>query len=337
MKRRLPAKKLRPAREAPAELRSISGQETWLPSPSLAGVTVTPQTALCVTAVFACVNAIASGVASMPYLISRLLPQGGKTPELDDPRADLLACEPNAETGANKFWSDLVANRVIYGNGFAEITRDWDGMPNGLHLLDSESTVPMRDGMGRLYYQAVGGPGPNYNRMMNLLAEDVIHVAGVGRDGVNGYNPTRLAECLIGATLAAEVTGASVFGRGGQPVGSLDAPSEPGPEGRKTLRELWRAHHAGPFNAGEPVILEEGIKFNPFTVDLERLQYNETRWQAAKQIAQLFGVPPHKIGILDNATYGSLEEQDLDFYKSTLRIICESIESEVSRKLFTRA
>ena len=151
-----------------------------------------------------------------------------------------------------------------------------------------------------------------------------------------GLLPVQLAQQVIGAALAAEQTGASVFGQGAMPVGSLEVPGTLDDPARKTLRAYWNRVHQGPSNAGKVAILEEGTKFNPFKVDLGALQYNDTRRQAAKQIAQLFGVPPHKIGILDNATYGSLEEQDLDFYKSTLRIWCERIESEVNRKLFTR-
>lgn len=327
----------RPADHVPddAERRSVAGADSWLPVPSLAGVVVTSDTALSLTAVFACVNVIASSVASMPYLVYRRTKDGGRTPDPDHPNYDLLKTEPNDEMGAFAFWTGLVANAVL-GNGYAEISRDESGRPTGLHLLDSRTTEPKRDANGRLYYSALGGPGPKQGQEIRLLPENVLHIANLTLNGISGLIPVQLAQQVIGAALAAEQTGAAVFGQGAMPVGALEVPNELDEEGRKNLRAYWNRVHGGPTNAGRVAILEEGTKFNPFKVDLAALQYNDTRRQAAKQIAQLFGVPPHKIGILDNATYGSLEEQDLDFYKSTLRIWCERIESEVDRKLFTR-
>ena len=318
-----------------AERRSIAGGDSWLPAPTLAGVVVTPETALGLTAVFACVNVIASSVASMPFLVYDRQSDGGRTPNPDDPVYDLLAFEPNPEMGANAFWTAYVANAVL-GNAYAEITRDSDGSPNGLHLLDSLTTDPKRDSAGKLYYTTTAGPGPMMGQQIRLLPENVLHVANLSLNGISGMVPVKLAQTLIGAALAADMTGAAVFGNGITPLGVLEVPDELDDQGRKTLREYWQRIYGGPTNAGKVPILEQGIKFNPLSVDLNALQHNDFRRLAAKQIAQLFGVPPHKIGILDNATYGSLEEQDLDFYKSTLRIWCERIESEVNRKMFTR-
>ena len=318
--------------------RSVTGFESWAAPINLSGVEVTPEIALSLTSVYACVNVIASAIADMPFIVYKRMPGGGREPDTSHPNYDLLQYCPNPEVSKNAFWTDLIGNAVLYGDGFAEIVRDpFTGDPQALYILDSRLVSIKRTSEGALYYQVTkNAQNPRPETDPRFLPENMLHIRSIGNLGTASYNPILLARELIGAALAAQKTAASVFGQGSIPLGYFTVPGEMDDEGRKTLREYWNRVHQGPYNAGKVAFLEEGAQFNPLKVSLEDLQYNETQRQHDKKIAQLFGVPPHKIGILDEATYSNIEEQERDFYSSTVRRWTERAESEVNRKLFTR-
>ena len=327
------------AKAPKGEMRDATGWDSWAPSQNLSGVQVTPQTALSLTAVYACVTVIAENIASLPFMVYKRLPNGGRIPDPEHPRYDILQFEPSEEVSAFGFWSTIVGDACLHGNGYAEIERDpYTYDPIALHLLIPQATRVVRHTNGQVVYETRRtDQEQNTGRPAILLQENVLHIALFGPNGIAGYSPIELAREAIGVGMAAEKTGAAAFGQSSTPLGYLEVPGELDDQGRKNLREYWNKIHQGPFNAAKVAILEDGTKFVPLVISLETLQYIETRKLTAKQVCQLYKVPPHKAGILDEATYSNIEEQDLDFYKSTLRLWCARIEAEAMRKLFTRS
>jgi HK97 family phage portal protein len=322
--------------ERERETRSASGWESWVPAPALSGVQVSPETALSLTAVYACVNVIAANVASLPFLVYKRGKDGGRAPDYDHAVYDLISVEPNEEVGPFDFRQALVGQAVLHGNGYAEIERDEAGNPVGLHQLDTTLTEAMRTPEGKLYYRSGNSREGRPSEQITLLPENVLHIKGLSPNGVVGYSPITIARESVGGFLAAEKTGAAAFGNSSLPTGFIEAPGEVGDDARKNFRESWQRIHQGPYNASRVAILEDGWKFVPFKMSLADLQYLEMRRFAPQEVARLFGVPPHKIGDLSDATYSNIEQQNLDFAIGTLRLWCERVEGEINRKLFFR-
>jgi HK97 family phage portal protein len=324
------------ARERARETRSVGNWESWVGTPALSGVQVSPQTAISLTAVYACVNVIAANIASLPFLVYKRDSNGGRKPDPDHPVYDLLENEPNEETNKVSYWEATVGQAVLNGNGYSEIVRDEDGSPVALNQLETDLTQLLRNPEGRLYYKTQDVTSGRSSEPRTLLPENVLHIKGLSSNGLVGYNPITLARESVGGFLAAEKTGAAAFGNSANPTGFIEVPGEASDEARKNFRESWNRTHQGPYNASRLAFLEDGWKFVPLKVSLADLQYLEMRKFAPQEIARLFGVPPHKIGDLSEATYSNIEQQNLDFAVGTLRPWTERIASEVNRKLFFR-
>ena len=320
---------------APRELRSVNAWESWLPTPSLSGVTVTPDTAISLTAVYASVNVIASNVASLPFnVFERLNP--GRRPALENPVNDLIAVEPNEEVSSFGFWSAMLFQACLRGNGYAEIERDeWSGDPVALHLVDASKCEPRRNGDGRIYYEVVS-ERIGTERVEKIWAENMLHVANIGENGIVGLSPISVAREAVSSLVAAEKMGAAAIGNSHNFAGTIETDSELDEPARKNIREGISKVHQGPYNAAKILFLEDGLKFNPMKISLQEYQWLEYRKWGPQEIARLFGVPPHKIGDLSQATYSNIEEQNIEFAMGTLRLWCERIAAEVNRKLFTR-
>jgi HK97 family phage portal protein len=323
-------------RASARENRSIGNWESWVGTPALSGVQVSPQTAISLTAVFACVNVIASNIASLPFIVYKRDKQGGREPDYDHPVYDLIGTEPNDEVGPFDFWSAIVGQAVLNGNGYAEIERDEDGSPLCLHQMETDLTQLLRGSDRRLYYRTQDVVNGVSSQPRDLLPENVLHIKSLSPNGLVGYNPITLARESVGGFLAAEKTGAAAFGNSSNPTGFIKVPGEVSDPARKNFRESWDRKHQGPYNASRIAFLEDGWEFVPLKVSLADLQYLEMRKFAPQEIARLFGVPPHKIGDLSDATYSNIEEQNLDFAMGTLRLWTERVAGEVNRKLFFR-
>jgi hypothetical protein len=188
---------------------------------SLAGVRVTPDSALTFISVYAAVNRLATDVASLPLNVYRQRADGGRDRVPTHPADRLVYLTPDEETTAKRFRQALLAHVLTHGNGYAEITFDGMGRPSGLYLLDPKGTEPARTPQSkRLYYKLDNGK--------TLPPYKVLHVAGLGYDGLKGYSPISLARRGVELGLAAEGHGATFFGNGGRPgrtSGSRGRPS----------------------------------------------------------------------------------------------------------------
>jgi HK97 family phage portal protein len=321
------------------ERRNVGGWDQWIPSPSLAGVVVTPEVALSLTSVFACVSCISNNIASLPFLVYERLEDGGRRPDYEHVLHDLISVEPNPDTSAFSFWSTLISHAVLYGNGFAEIVRAWDGTPEAFHILDPTLTQVKRDlNTQRVYYESTYQIDSGSPMTSRLLGENVLHIVGsISHNSVVGMSPVVLARECISGFMSAEKHASAAFGQSSTFVGLIKTPDELDDQARKNLRENFNRLHQGPYNAGKVGILDNGMEFQALQTDLAQLQNLETRRWEPNEIARLFGVPPSKIGDLEHSSYNNVEQANRAFYMETLRIWCERIESEVNRKLLTKA
>lgn len=295
--------------------------------PSPAGVTVNGTTAMTISAVWNAVNLIAgSGVASIPLKVFK---------ENGDGREEasshylyrLVHDEPNRYMTSFTFRETLMHHVLLHGNAFAEIEWDRAGRPIALWPI-SPTSIQITIQNGEPVYR---------NNGRRLDPSDLIHIPGLGYDGVQGYSVITMARQSFGLALATETYGAAFFGNGAWPGLVASYPNALSPAARKNLTESVNDMHRGPDKAHRMMILEEGAKVEKVGIPPEDAQFLETRNFSVVEVARWFNVPPHKIKDMGRATWGNAEQMNVEFVVDCLRPWYVRLEQEFNRKLVSPA
>ena len=307
------------ARDKPVDKAADAGY-SFLFGRTTSGKPVNERTAMQTTAVYACVRILAEAVASLPLHVYEYRDDGGKKLVHDHPLYYLLHDEPNPEMTSFVFRETLMSHLLIWGNAYAQIIRDGAGRVLGLYPLLPDKMEVQRDDKGNIYYvySRNSDENPTFKEYGNikLKAEDVLHIPGLGFDGLIGYSPIAMAKNAVGMTLACEEYGASFFANGANPGGVLEHPGvlkDP-----SKVRESWNSVYRGVSNAHKIAVLEEGMKYQQIGIPPEEAQFLETRKFQINEIARLYRIPPHMIGDLDKSSFSNIEQQSLEFVKYTL-------------------
>lgn len=307
------------ARDKPVDKAADAGY-SFLFGRTTSGKPVNERTAMQTTAVYACVRILAEAVASLPLHVYEYQDDGGKKLVHDHPLYYLLHDEPNPEMTSFVFRETLMSHLLIWGNAYAQIIRDGAGRVLGLYPLLPDKMDVQRDDRGNIYY--VYSRNSDENPMfkeygdIRLKAEDVLHIPGLGFDGLIGYSPIAMAKNAVGMTLACEEYGASFFANGANPGGVLEHPGvlkDP-----SKVRESWNSVYRGVNNAHKIAVLEEGMKYQQIGIPPEEAKFLETRKFQINEIARLYRIPPHMVGDLDKSSFSNIEQQSLEFVKYTL-------------------
>ena len=294
---------------------------------SSSGKSVNEKTALQTTAVYACVRILAETIASLPLHTYRYSP-GGKEKAQEHPLYHLLHSEPNPEMTSFVFRETLMGHLLLWGNAYAQIIRDGRGRVLGLYPLLPNKMLVSRTDQGILFYQY-----EKDGRTYFLPNTEVLHIPGLGFDGLVGYSPIAMAKNAIGMAIATEEYGAKFFANGASPGGVLEHPGVVKDPGK--IRESWNAVYQGSGNAHRVAVLEEGMKFQPIGIPPEQAQFLETRKYQLNEIARLFRIPPHMIGDLEKSSFSNIEQQSLEFVMYTLDPWVIRWEQAISRALFS--
>ena len=285
---------------------------------STSGKAVTERSAMQMTAVYSCVRILAEAIAGLPLHVYRYNDDGGKEKALDHSLYLLLHDEPNPEMSSFVFRETLMTHLLLWGNAYAQIIRNSKGEVVALYPLMPNKMTVDRDENGHLYYQyqcsndEVGGK----NKTVVLKSSDVLHIPGLGFDGLVGYSPIAMAKNAIGLAIATEEYGAKFFANGAAPSGVLEHPGTI--KDPQRVREAWQSQFGGSQNSGKIAVLEEGMKYTPISISPEQAQFLETRKFQINEIARIFRVPPHMVGDLEKSSFSNIEQQSLEFVKYTL-------------------
>ena len=282
------------------------------------GRPVTERSAMQMTAVYSCVRILAEAIAGLPLHVYQQSSDGAKVKALDHPLYRLLHDEPNPEMTSFVFRETLMTHLLLWGNAFAQVIRNGRDEVIGLYPLMPNRMTVGRDEAGRLYYEyqrTWDEPAGRYETV-TLAARDVLHIPGLGFDGLVGYSPIAMAKNAIGLAQATEDYGASFFANGAAPGGVLEHPGTIKDPAR--VRESWQATFGGARNSNKIAVLEEGMKYTPSSVSPEQAQFLETRKFQINEIARIFRIPPHMIGDLEKSSFSNIEQQSLEFVKYTL-------------------
>lgn len=291
------------------------------------GKTVNERTAMQTTAVYACVRILAETIASLPLNVYRST-DNGKEKATDHQLYYLLHDEPNPEMTSFVFRETLMSHLLLWGNAYAQVIRDGRGKVLALYPLLPDRMTVDRTAEGQLYYEYRKDTG-----YVILRPEDILHIPGLGFDGLVGYSPIAMAKNAIGMAIATEEYGGKFFANGASPGGVLEHPGVVKDPAR--IRESWNAVYQGSGNAHRIAVLEEGMKFQSIGIPPEQAQFLETRKFQTEEICRIFRVPPHLVANLDKATFSNIEHQSISFVVHTIRPWLVRLEQGMNKTLLS--
>lgn len=321
------------SRDAPKNATAGSGY-SFLLGTSTSGQAVNERSAMQITAVYSCVRILSEAIASLPLHLYKYT-DTGTAKATDHLLYFLLHDEPNPEMTSFVFRETLMTHLLLWGNAYAQIIRNGKGEVIALYPLMPDRMNVDRDESGQIVYEYMvsNEDAPiNKDSTVKLSTYDVLHIPGLGFDGLVGYSPIAMAKNAIGLAIATEEYGSKFFANGATPSGILEFPGtvkEP-----ERVRESWNKGFGGT-NTHKVAILEEGVKYSPISISPNEAQFLETRKFQIDEIARIFRVPPHMIGDLEKSSFSNIEQQSLEFVKYTLDPWVSRWEQSIKRTLLS--
>ncbi len=321
---------------------SLSDPEDWVfdafsgGKRSDSGVRVNRRSALGYSAVWRALNLISRDVAKIPLHVFKRLPEGGKERDTGHPAHRLLRRKANPEMKAFDLKQLIMSHVLLEGNAYVYVFRTNAGDPDRLLPLDPTMTFPVRID-GQLWYitkdvrTSPGGVAED----RRLKPDDVIHIKGLGFDGLLGYNVIDIAKDTLGLGLAMKKFGSVFFKNHAMPGVILEHPDKLSPEAKQELVDGWKRLLTGLDRSHSTTILEEGMKAHVLTVDARKAQLMEMRTFELREIANVLGVPPHKLGDTTRTSFSSLEQENQAYLDEALDPWLVQFEEECTDKLLT--
>lgn len=303
------------------------------------------QSALSVSAVYACVQLIAGAISALPMHVYQRAQDGDLTRDVNSDLWWVLNEQFAPRWGASAGWSFLVGSKLLHGDGFAEILRGPGGRVSGLVPLhpDRVRVIATPDG-SRLVYEVqpdrtIESPSPAATRIRVLDQDDVLHVPGFGFNGIRGLSPLKHALRVTGRlAISAQDFSSKFLENMARPDYALKTDGNLTQEQINQLREML-AQHQGTMNGGKPLVLEGGMSIQTLTMPLEEMQLLDTRKFQVEEIARVYGVPAWMIGHTENNTsWGTgVEAMGKGFVRFALRDHLNAFQNEINRKFFRSA
>lgn len=299
-----------------------------------AGVAVSHDTAMRVSAVYACVRVIAEDIAKLPVALWRRTQDGGQVAVPDHPLHRILQ-RPNPHMTIKSMMMAMASALGFRGNGIAVILRDARGREIGLWPVHPGSVTLYESSEGMIFYAITRRTTLDFAVLKDLPimipAYDVLHVKGLTFDGIVGLSPLAQLREAIGISIAGEQMSASLMANGAQPSGALKHPGELSDDVAARLRQQWSSRYGGSGNAGKTLVLEDGMSFEQIGMTSVDAQFLDQRKLTIEEIARGFRVPLHMIGMLDRMTNNNVEALNRGYYDQALMPLLEVFESEMSR------
>jgi HK97 family phage portal protein len=300
------------------------------PYMSSAGVKINPDTAMQITAVYACVRVISETIGSLPLILYKNTGDSAKERAIEHPLYKILQFRPNHYQTAFEFWEQVGISCCMRGVFYAKIVLSRSGQVEALLPLHPdrmwiESLAPYK---WRYRYH------DEFGNEKYFMPDELFRVLLYSEpDGITPISPIRANADSVGITEAAERYAANYFGNSATPGGSLEADGRLTDEAKKAVGESWNRMFRGPDKAGKIAVLDQGLKFKQITINNDDSQLLETRQFQLTDIARIFRVPPHLIQDLTRSTFSNIEHQSLDFVTHTARPWLRRIGQCVQRDL----
>lgn len=290
---------------------------------------VTVDSAMQLSTVWACIRLISETVATLPLVLYETSDDGERTVANHEPLHALLLRAPNYDNTAVEFWEGVAMSLCLFGNAYAR-KEMLGGRLVSLTPLAADKMTVSRNNQGALVYRYSGKEAKGEYR-----EEQIFHVRGFGGAGDTGLSPIAFARQTIGTALATDELAGSIFANGARPSGILTSDQLLKPEQRAQLRENIVLPFVGSEKAGGLMVLEAGLKYQQVTMTPEDSQFLQTRAFQVEEICRWFRVPPFMVGHTEKSTsWGSgLEQQLIAFLTFALGPYLRRIEQAVQRSL----
>ena len=303
---------------------------------SSAGVSVSREKILGYPAVWRGVNLLSRDVAKLPLFVYQRLEDGGKQRDRMHPAHRLLHQKSSPYMTAFTFRQTLQSHALIHGNGYAYIFRDANAGPTDMLVLDPEYVTPIKED-GRLLYLVTNMQLPDgQTRDRKILPENILHIRGLSHTGLVGYSVVDILRESLGLGLAAQKYGSVFFKNNARPSMVIEMPGQlRDTEAVSRLRDSWGKIHEGIDNSNKPAILENQASVKNLSFSNEDAQFLQTREFEIRQVANIIGVPPHKIGDPTRTSHSSLESENQAYLQDSLDPWLCNWEKECEDKLLT--
>ena len=303
---------------------------------SSAGVSVSREKILGYPAVWRGVNLLSRDVAKLPLFVYQRLEDGGKQRDRMHPAHRLLHQKSSPHMTAFTFRQTLQSHALIHGNGYAYIFRDANAGPTDMLVLDPEYVTPIKED-GRLLYLVTNMQLPDgQTRDRKILPENILHIRGLSHTGLVGYSVVDILRESLGLGLAAQKYGSVFFKNNARPSMVIEMPGQlRDTEAVSRLRDSWGKIHEGIDNSNKPAILENQASVKNLSFSNEDAQFLQTREFEIRQVANIIGVPPHKIGDPTRTSHSSLESENQAYLQDSLDPWLCNWEKECEDKLLT--
>lgn len=299
-------------------------------SQSSSGILITPETALAMSAVRACVTLLAESVAQLPCELYRRDKNGGRIRATDHPLYDVIHTQPNRKDTSFEYYEQQQGALGLEGNSFSLIERDGKGYVTELIPVNPKKVVVMKGPDGMPYYHL-----PEVSETLPMRM--VHHVKYFSMDGYIGTSPIQTNADVLGLGLAVEQHAAQMFARGTTMSGVIERPREAGAiksqEAIDRLLAKWTDRYSGVRNAFSVAMLQEGMSYKALSQDNEKAQLLQSRQWTVNEICRLFKIPPHMIQSLEGATNNNIEHQGLQYVMYTLLAWLKRHEAAMMRDL----
>lgn len=295
----------------------------------LAGVTITPDTAITVPAAWACLRYLSQTVAVLPWHAMEPTASGAVV-ATRHPVDKLLSDRPSPEWSAFQFRETLTHWALRWGNGYAEIERDQFGRPFALWPIHPDRVTVERDPVTHeLQYKISNGAAGN----TTLPASNVFHIRGFG-EGPVGVNVVAFAAEALGWARAAQLFGAAFYGNGMNIGGVVEPGGKISPEAKRLMEDDFNGRFGGVRKAFKWLVGDPGMKVQALQVEPDKGQFVETNQFLIEEVCRIFGVPPHKIAHLLRSTFSNIEHQSIEVVQDSILPWAIRFEQEANFKLF---
>jgi HK97 family phage portal protein len=294
------------------------------------GMRVSPDSALRLAAVYACVRILAETMASLPLVVYQRRADGGKDKVTDHWLYRLMSKRPNRFQNPFEWREMLQGHLALRGNAYSQIITNPRGEIIELMPIHPDRVKIELLPSGEYRYRVTDRAGTE----VILPRGEVWHLRGLSSDGLMGMSPIELARENLGMALAAQDYGARFFANDAKPTGGwIEFPGTfKDNEAKKVFRESYQQAQSGA-NRGKVLVLENGMKFHEVGVTNKDAQFLELRKFQITDIARLFRVPPHMIADLERATFSNIEQQSLEFVMHTMTPWAERWEASIESEL----
>jgi HK97 family phage portal protein len=309
--------------------RSISLGADSIPIRATSGARVTAKTAMGYPPLWRAINLISSSVAGLPFDVFRRQRDGGKRVDLRHPAQVLLDRAASPYINAYTFRRTMTSLALLYGNAYASIDRV-EGRPISLSIWNPANTI-VRVMEGEIYYITYFN-----NEAVRVTSRDMLHIRGLGPDGIVGYPILDLMADAMGVGMAAMEFGARFFGQGSNMSGLLMIPGHFTEEKIRNTMQAWNSMQSGLTQSHKVALIQDGVKFQQLQISPDQAQFLQTREHEIRAtVSNITGVPPHMLGDSTRTSHNSLESEGQSYLDYTLQPWLKTWENECEDKLLT--